>query len=263
MDVDDTGIVKQSNRVGHSNQRDVSAWCPLSRYERQLQCSESRRLRFGCFVGMQASTCNKLWASCHGNKTAQEKLKTQTGIKGSHVWHCAEVSGDGGCWSDGLDHAWWTGSKKIIAVSRTLTREHGTGQAWENHCHTCLRKTGGNWGTVTHGTGTMQLCGCNCGKVCDLCCLSGDDLYQCTSDACKDNLRKINTTYVVDGVGYFLTPELRPDLDFIHDMFREMRQTALTLDLDEFERRRPWFRVQAAAFNDHIALMSGAYNGTM
>ena len=82
------GIVKQSNRVGHSNQRDVSVYCPISRDDRQLQCSNSRRLRFGCFVGMDASVCNKLWKACQGSKVAQELLKNQTGIKGLHVWHC-------------------------------------------------------------------------------------------------------------------------------------------------------------------------------
>ena len=79
-----------------------------------------------------------------------------------------------------------------MAVSRTMTREYGTGVVWQDHCTTCLRKVGGNWGTVTHGTGTVQICGCNCGMVCDLCCLSGDQLYTCTNDSCKIKLRKIN-----------------------------------------------------------------------
>ena len=253
---DGAGAVKQSSKVGHSHQRDLSVFCPISRDERHLlRSSGMRRLRFGCFVGVSASVQNHLFKLC---KTAKDRdiLASLTGIKGQHKWHCKEVSGDGGAWSDGLWHAFTTGAKKIVALFLTLMRSLGLLEAWKDHCHKCCGKVGGNWGHITYGTGLIQLCGCNGGKIRDLCCMDPQKLFTCTCPDCVKAVKKAGG-HVENGTAYFLPPQQLKHVTHLLTMFKEMWHTCKTLDYEEFLRRRVYLRVQASSFVDHIATIFG------
>ena len=200
---DGAGAVKQSSHVGHSHQCDLSCFCSIRRDVRQqLRTSGIHRLRFGAFVGVSASKQNELFKSCK-TKSDRDIIAALTGIKGTHKWHCAEVNGDGGEWSDGLWHCFTTGAKKLVALLMELMRKYKLADAWQDHAHTCCRKTGGNWGYVTHGTGLIQLCGCNGGKIRDLCCLGADKLFRCSCPDCVTAVRKAGG-HVKDGVAEFL-----------------------------------------------------------
>ena len=253
---DGAGAVKQSSHVGHSHQRDLSVWCSISRQLRQmLRSSGMKRLRYGCYVGISANVQNKLFKLC---KTKQDKdiLASLTGIRGLHPWHCEEVNGDGGWWSDGLWHAFATGAKKLLALLMTLMRVKGLHDIWMRHCHTCFGKHGGNWCYITLNTNMIQICGCNGGKVRDLCCLSAEELFTCSCSACMAAVKKAGGR-VEDGKAYFLSSEQMKHVGHVLSMFREMWKTCSTVDYDEFLRRRVFLRVQAASFNDHVATIFG------
>ena len=253
---DGAGAVKQSCHVGHSHQRDLSVWCPILRDVRQtLRSSGKQRLRFGCYVGISGKVQNRLFKLC---KTDADRkvLASLTGITGRNKWHSKEVSGDGGNWSDGLWHAFATGAKKLVALLTTLMRGYGLADIWQKHTHKCLGKVGGNWGYITHGTGLIQLCGCNGGKIRDLCCMPASELFRCDCEECVRALRKAGGT-VRGGVAEFLPPKQFEQVKHLLHLFNELWLTCSTTDYDEFLRRRVFMRVQGASFNEHIALIFG------